>query len=402
VTSGIGYLSWDGSVYRINSANTNSFIINSRNGVNLNSSNLLGIVTKDGGTGASGGVQDNVGFGISGSAGNYNLMVGTTDTGASAKLHLVQAALTSAWIPVFRSDPGAHTGMTANTEFISRDFQSATQQWATGAFTNTQRFNLFGGYTIAFVGASTATRQANVSITGPVRAGTNATITTSVGLDIATVNVVNGGTAVTAAYAAYFDAPTGATTNYALGLNGKLASGTAVVTNTHHAFTNQSNSTNIAEFRDNADAGKIFLTNDGRFYGANLHNNAGAVTGTTNQYVASGTYTPTLTNVTNVAASTAAVCQWIRVGNVVTVTGRVDIDITTTLLASELGMSLPIASAIANDREIGGTANAANTEQTANIRIRADVTNDRAQFVWINQASVANIAYAFTFSYVIL
>jgi hypothetical protein len=60
--------------------------------------------------------------------------------------------------------------------------------------------------------------------------------------------------------------------------------------------------------------------------------------------LASGTYTPTLSNTTNIAASAAFVCQYQRVGNVVTVSGRVNITPTAASVASELGISLPIAS----------------------------------------------------------
>ena len=146
---------------------------------------------------------------------------------------------------------------------------------------------------------------------------------------------------------------------------------------------------------------KLTLTTDGRLYGSALHNNAGSVTGTTNQYIASGTYTPTLTNVTNVSASTAYVCQWIRVGNVVTVSGQVDIDITTTLLASELGMSLPIASDLASNTQCSGVATD-DTEQTSTIRVRGDATNNRAQFSWTGQVGTDNLAYSFTFTYLII
>src|SRR5438552_1367658 len=37
----------------------------------------------------------------------------------------------------------------------------------------------------------------------------------------------------------------------------------------------------------------------------------------------SGSYTPRLTNVANLSASTAYTCQWMRVGNTVTVSGKV-------------------------------------------------------------------------------
>ena len=139
---------------------------------------------------------------------------------------------------------------------------------------------------------------------------------------------------------------------------------------------------------------------DGRMYGTAIHNSTGAVTGATNQYIASGTYTPTLTNVTNVAASTARLCQWTRVGNVVTVSGQLDIDLTTTLLASEVGMSLPIASALTTAYQLGGTANAVAFQ--ANWAIQADAANDRAQFKSTGIGDVANDTYTFSFTYEIL
>lgn len=84
------------------------------------------------------------------------------------------------------------------------------------------------------------------------------------------------------------------------------------------------------------------IKDDGRLYGTALHNNAGDVTGATLQYIASGTYTYTITNGTNVAASTAATCVWTRTGNSVTVRGTITIDPTATGL-TELQITLPIA-----------------------------------------------------------
>jgi len=139
---------------------------------------------------------------------------------------------------------------------------------------------------------------------------------------------------------------------------------------------------------------------DGRLYGTALHNNAGAVTGATNQYIASGTYTPTLTNVTNVAASTARLCTWTRVGNSVEVRGQIDIDLTTTLLASEIGVSLPIASAFTTAYQCGGSAAAIAFQ--ANWAIQADATNDRAKFSATGISSVTNDTYTFNFGYEII
>mgnify|MGYP003343263409 FL=1 len=58
-----------------------------------------------------------------------------------------------------------------------------------------------------------------------------------------------------------------------------------------------------------------------------------------------GTYFPVLTNVTNVDASSVYTCQYVRIGNIVTVSGKVGIDCTAAAAtATELGMDLPIAS----------------------------------------------------------
>jgi len=143
----------------------------------------------------------------------------------------------------------------------------------------------------------------------------------------------------------------------------------------------------------------LTLTGDGRLYGRALHNNAGAVTGTTNQYIASGTYTPTLDNTTNIAASTAFVTNWKRVGNVVAVWGVVDIDLTSASVASLLGMSLPIASNFTTERFLGGTAYCKTS--ASGWAITADATNDRASFANSAIADTGNIRYGFNFGYLL-
>lgn len=146
---------------------------------------------------------------------------------------------------------------------------------------------------------------------------------------------------------------------------------------------------------------QVHLTNDGRLYGKNLHNNAGSVTGTATQYIASGTYTPSLTNGANVAASTAYACQWMRVGNVVTVSGRVDIDPTAAGAASTtLDISLPIASNLALTGQLGGTAVDNSNANTA-AAIAPNTVNDRATLGFLAN-SLANIGWYFQFTYVVL
>ena len=118
-------------------------------------------------------------------------------------------------------------------------------------------------------------------------------------------------------------------------------------------------------------------------------------------YLAAGTYTPTLTNVVNVADSTAYACQYMRVGNVVTVSGRVDIDPTSAApTATELGISLPVASALTAGTQLAGTAWSLNVSSQGGP-VLADTVNDRASYQYLAK-SVANAANFFTFTYQIL
>lgn len=115
--------------------------------------------------------------------------------------------------------------------------------------------------------------------------------------------------------------------------------------------------------------------------------------------VDSGTYTPTLTNTTNVAASTARQATWSRVGNTVTVAGQLDIDPTATG-AVLLGISLPVASSFSTAYQLGGVGS---TTAIANesYGIEADATNDRASMKNI-AVSTANHTVCYTFSYQVL
>jgi hypothetical protein len=123
--------------------------------------------------------------------------------------------------------------------------------------------------------------------------------------------------------------------------------------------------------------------------------------------LAHGTYTPSLTGVTNVAASAAYVCQYMRVGNTVTVSGKFDLDPTLGGgTATTLGVSLPIASNFTGTGDLGGcalgdaTTQGLTTTGFAHIAANADITNDRANFNCLIYHS-ANATYWFTFTYVI-
>ena len=117
----------------------------------------------------------------------------------------------------------------------------------------------------------------------------------------------------------------------------------------------------------------------------------------------SGVYTPTLTGVTNVGASTAYACQWRRessaTGGTVTVSGKVDID-PTGAGALELGISLPFASAFTAAQQCAGTAFSPGIASLG-AAILADATNDRASLQYV-AVDVTNQSFYFTFTYQIL
>lgn len=112
-----------------------------------------------------------------------------------------------------------------------------------------------------------------------------------------------------------------------------------------------------------------------------------------------GTYTPTLTSVANVSASTAYACQWIKLGKTVTVSGKVSID-PTLALSTSLGISLPISSNFAAEENCGGTA-AAPGIAGLSAGIKADATNDRAQLQY-TAVDVTNQDFFFSFTYQVI
>ncbi len=114
--------------------------------------------------------------------------------------------------------------------------------------------------------------------------------------------------------------------------------------------------------------------------------------------IISGTYLPTLTNVANLDASTAYNAQYMRVGNVVNVSGKVDVD-PTALLSTKLGISLPVASTLSAAEKCGGNATS-NTVVSECAGIEADTANNRAQMEWIT-TNVTNHSMYFDFQYLV-
>jgi len=116
--------------------------------------------------------------------------------------------------------------------------------------------------------------------------------------------------------------------------------------------------------------------------------------------LASGTYTPTCTGVTNVDSTSGQNCQYIRVGTIVTVSGAVVIDPTATG-ATVIRMTLPIASNFTTPQQANGVTTNTDTSAGGDGVIVSDATNNEAELTFIATSSTSGTQY-FTYSYQIL
>lgn len=114
----------------------------------------------------------------------------------------------------------------------------------------------------------------------------------------------------------------------------------------------------------------------------------------------SNTYTPTLTNTTNIDASTAFSCQYARIEDFVVVSGFVNIDPTSTG-TTILEISLPVASNLTASSELCGQSATTTTTSPVFGSLYGNFTNDRAYLRFVATSSV-NTQHCFTFSYRVL
>ena len=111
----------------------------------------------------------------------------------------------------------------------------------------------------------------------------------------------------------------------------------------------------------------------------------------------SGTYTPTATGITNCDSVTAFVCAWVRVGNVVQVSGRVDVDPTASG-DTVWSLSLPVPDDLTVIGDLAGTAARRIGSTQSPGAVYAGTTADRAEFrMNIASTSVQEIYFNFTY-----
>ncbi len=118
-------------------------------------------------------------------------------------------------------------------------------------------------------------------------------------------------------------------------------------------------------------------------------------------YLGVGTYTPTLGNVTNVAASSVQQAfQYMRIGSIVYVAGAVTQDATSAATQTVLSITLPFASNFATTHDAVGVA----TSQTSGEYGGAILSNSTSDFVILQTYPIsnANIGWRVSFMYTII
>ena len=132
-------------------------------------------------------------------------------------------------------------------------------------------------------------------------------------------------------------------------------------------------------------------------YKLNSHEHTG-VDFTNKLSVESGVYTPTYTAVSNIDGVTAYDAHYIKIGNVVSVAGKVDFNATATGDA-QFGISLPFGSNFNATEDCAGTFSEG--QSVSSGMVTADTSNLRAN-VRVNALSASNRVATFIFMYRII
>lgn len=131
------------------------------------------------------------------------------------------------------------------------------------------------------------------------------------------------------------------------------------------------------------------------------HGGTGATTAAgarTEMGIVDSTWTPTLTNTTNIDSSSAYLSSYTQIGDTIHCAGMVDVD-ATAVSACVLAVSLPVASDFANAYEASGVLSAQGGGVVGSIE--ADPTGDKALFKF-TPAGTTSVSYFFMFTYRVL
>lgn len=160
-------------------------------------------------------------------------------------------------------------------------------------------------------------------------------------------------------------------------------------------LTKNNESKPTADFKPNADASYDLGSATAQWKNAYL---SGHVIGSGSANL----YTPTITNGSNVASSTVREFRWVRIGNIVIVSGYVEIDPTTGSTTTVFDISLPVASAFTTGYELAGWCKEILSPGNAGGFIQANATDDRATAGYACSSSAASSAVLVIFSYTVV
>lgn len=238
----------------------------------------------------------------------------------------------------------------------------------------------FGDYVKAYSDHTTGTVNQLLAIQGNAENANAGTVTNARG--------VLGGTTTTngpvtnaigvKAEGIFISGNAAVTNSYGLHVSGATI-GSGSVTNNFGIF--QSGSTVVNEFEGTTQLNQVPLSPGGVVY--------------------SSTYTPTVTSGSNVAASSGHVTSYMRVGNYVTISGQVEIDVTSNATLSVVTISLPVSSNFSTGYEAGGTGVCVTAGVTSMpMYIWPEPTTDTLQMLFTS-TTTNSVTFSFTVGYTV-
>lgn len=139
------------------------------------------------------------------------------------------------------------------------------------------------------------------------------------------------------------------------------------------------------------------IRQQGGVFGRNPKFNSISFTPESGGNIDSGTYTPVATGITNCDAVTAYECTWVQIGNIVQVSGRVDVDATASG-DTRWSLTLPVPDDLTAIGDLAGVGAVRTSSQTYPAAIYAGTSADEAEFRMYS-ASTSNREVYFNFAY---